>query len=229
MKRITALLFASAALITGCSKKENAIPPVDYSYFPTQIGHYVIYDADSVVHSAFDKKTYVFRFQIKDVIESTFTDNSGRQVQRVERYKRDTVTMPWRFQQAFTLHLSNNIAERFENNRTFICLTFPPSPGKSWVSNAYDRDVKWQYRYTSISAPITIGSHSLPSTHTVTQIDEENLIMKEYSVEKYARNIGLVYKEFIRDSAEVITSEPLMNRISGGTEYKLTLHSYGQQ
>ena len=223
------MLFFSM-LLTACKKKDNAIPAVDYSYFPQGIGHYVIYDVDSVVHDDFAKTTTTFRFQIKEVIESTFPDNSGRPVQRVEKYKRENASVPWRFQLAFTMYLGDNKGERFENNRRYISLTFPPELNRPWSSPSYDGNDTWSCKYTSIDQPLTLGNNTMASTVTVTQIDEENLIKKEYSVEKYAKNIGLVYKEYIKDSSNVIPNPPvpLKDRISGGLEYKMTLNSYGQ-
>jgi hypothetical protein len=196
------LLVIFAVFLCSCEKKPNEIPPIDYSYFPVTVGHYVIYDVDSVVYDDFattDKKRE-FHFQIKEVIEGKAQDNEGREIQT---------------------------AERFEHNKRYINLVFPASVNKSWKGNSYTQDEQWDYKYTAVGQPATVGSVPVVQ-HTVTQVDEENLIKKLYSVEKYAKNIGLVYKEFIHDSSKTIDPDvPLMNRIDGGLEYKMTLKSHG--
>jgi hypothetical protein len=210
-------------------KKPNEIPPIDYSYFPVTVGHYVIYDVDSVVYDDFattDKKRE-FHFQIKEVIEGKAQDNEGREIQRVVRYKRNNDTSEWKLQHVFTITLTKTTAERFEHNKRYINLVFPASVNKSWKGNSYTQDEQWDYKYTAVGQPATVGSVPVVQ-HTVTQVDEENLIKKLYSVEKYAKNIGLVYKEFIHDSSKTIDPDvPLMNRIDGGLEYKMTLKSHG--
>ena len=65
----------------------------------------------------------------------------------------------------------------------------------------------WDYTYDSVDAPITLGGIMLSNTIKVNQRDEflgkdpklpnTQYAERNYSVEKYAKNIGLVYKEFL--------------------------------
>ena len=72
--------------ISSCDKKGEA-EDFYYEYFPTEIGAYVIYDIDETIY---DLQTTSEQYQIKELIESEFTDNLGRKSLRIERYKRST-------------------------------------------------------------------------------------------------------------------------------------------
>ena len=53
----------------------------------------------------------------------------------------------------------------------------------------------WTYKYTSVDGQETFNGNSVDSVATVTQLDELNAIQKNYSAEKFAKGLGLVYKE----------------------------------
>ncbi|HET6989704.1 MAG TPA: hypothetical protein VFJ43_00195, partial [Bacteroidia bacterium] len=81
--------------ISSC-KKDHPVTDAGYNYFPNNIGHYCIYEVDSTVYDNFNHDTVHYRYEVKEVIESYFTDNMGRQAMRVERYKRPYIdTIPY--------------------------------------------------------------------------------------------------------------------------------------
>jgi hypothetical protein len=64
----------------------------------------------------------------------------------------------------------------------------------------------WSYTYQGVDSSLTIGSNNFQNTITVAEMDETigdpkvagtKYAEKTYSSEKYAKNIGLVYKDFI--------------------------------
>lgn len=232
-KRI--LLFAGLALIFSSCHKDSVIT-IDngYAYFPDKAGHYVIYDVDSIIHNDFTKTVDTFKYQLKEYIESVFYDNSGRPTLRIERYKRtfknairDT-TASWILNNVLAANRTVSTAERIEDNQRFIKLIFPVNQKRTWNGNAYNTMNEWTYQYTSVDAPLTLGSLTFDSTLTVKQIDFENLVNKKYYIEKYAKNIGLVYKEVVDVSSDsIIPFVPLMKRITKGVEYRMTVNSFG--
>src|SRR6266481_1017842 len=89
MKQLIGILFLLFVLTSGFfSCKKDAIPPPDmgYNYFPNQVGRYVIYNVDSFYYAGIPVVIDTFKFQIKEKIESMFTDNEGRPSIRLERY-----------------------------------------------------------------------------------------------------------------------------------------------
>lgn len=99
-------------------------------------------------------------------------------------------------------------------------LMLPTAEGFSWKGNTYlsdhpynpdfplyiDYNMRlWDFTYSSINQTEKIGTTTLDSVTTLTHIDKsENVPMvtdtafasRELSLEKYAKNIGLVYREF---------------------------------
>src|ERR1700757_476515 len=95
----TPYFFVAAGLFfvfQGCKKDHPVTADAGYSYFPNNIGHYCIYDVDSTVYDDFNHDTLNYKYQVKEVIESYYTDNEGRQAMRIERYKRPYIdTIPY--------------------------------------------------------------------------------------------------------------------------------------
>ena len=99
----------------------------------------------------------------------------------------------------------------------YIKLAAPIRTGFSWPGNAYidtyplDRDLRylsgWQYTYDSIHVPSTVYGEQFNNTITVLERDEflgqppanpgTQYAEKTYAVAKYAKNVGLIYREFI--------------------------------
>jgi hypothetical protein len=73
----------------------------------------------------------------------------------------------------------------------------------------------------------------------VTQHDQQDLINRIYSEEKYGRNVGLIYKRVIDIESQPIGipdsllshfyGTPIMNRITSGFQYTMTITSYGTE
>jgi hypothetical protein len=63
---------------------------------------------------------------------------------------------------------------------------------------------------------------------TVTQMDILNSIEKKYAIEKYAKNIGLIYKEIIDIYATSTPyGKPIEERIKKATIYYQKIIDYG--
>ena len=97
MKTITCILLVPigiALLLFSCKKNNDAAPDMGYYYFPNQVGKYVVYDVDSIYYDPFlmNPVTHItppaeYKFQIKEKIESIYTDNQNRPTIKIIRYK----------------------------------------------------------------------------------------------------------------------------------------------
>ncbi len=192
------LFFCFSVFLFACKQENVSAPiPMGYEYFPVNIGHTIIYDFDSVFKDTKVDVNETTHFQIKEYIESVFSDNTNRPTQRIERYRRNNDTTVWTIMNVCTSTLTNTVAERVEDNQRYIKLVFPVSLNKTWFGNSFTTQPKWEYEYTKVNESATINGIKFDSTLTVTQIDELNLIEKNYSIEKYAKHVGLIYKEYI--------------------------------
>ena len=218
--------------LVGCTKEQHLAPmDLGYGYFPNTVGKYVIYDADSIVRNSYTHKTDTFTYQLKEVIASMFTDNSGRPTQRIERYTRPyTGDTTWVLKNVWMGNLTTLNAQRVESNTRYIKLVFPVNLNQYWNGNAYNNspDSLLTYNYGTANVPFVIGNQHFDSTCTVIQRNDSTLLSKHYSIEVYAKNVGMIYKNYVNVSTDSILFLPLMqNPYAYGTlNYTLKVRSH---
>lgn len=213
------VLFVFYLVICSCTKdKKTSQPDVGYEYFPNTAGSWIIYNVDSIIHDDFYDTIITYKYQVKEIIESLFTDNSGGETQRIERYKRSDSSAAWAITDVWYANRTSTTAERVEENIRYIKLIFPVKDKAKWNGNAYNTLGEKEYKYSGVNFSATVGNTAFDSVLTVLQEDIVRPIDKKYSVEKYAKNTGLVYKEYIY----------LDFQKSSGTEYKMVFSSKGK-
>ena len=163
MKYVISLVFiffiVSSALFS-CKKEKPEETDLGYSYFPEQVGSFVVYDVDSLFYNDFTNRVDTFKFQLKEKIQSVFLDNENRTTLRVERYvkKYDATKpysqIPWKLRNVWASNLTKTTAERVEENIRYVKLIFPVSTSQLWNGNAQNVLAPWDYSYDrhSISA-----------------------------------------------------------------------------
>ena len=199
--RAIAILCSFLLAASACHKKKTeALPDLGYSYFPVNIGYWVVYEVDSTGWNN-GVKTHV-QYQLKEIIESQFTDNTGKPAQRIERYKRylnDSIpydSLAWNMAEVWTGNLTPKTAERVEDNQRFLKLIFPPKEGDSWNGYIFTAFSPWTFRYAKTDVAAT-HTFTFDSTLTVTQTGlNDPVVYSQYCEEQYARHVGLIYKSF---------------------------------
>jgi len=221
MMRFSVFILLSSVLLFSCRKdKETTTFDLGTNYFPREVGSWVIYDIDSIIHDDNDAQLgYIdtFKYQFKEVIESKYTDASGLLNHRIERYSR-TDTTDWVILDVWSSRMDNFRAIQVEENIDFIKLIFAPKIGDTWNGNSYNTLDVWDYEYTSVDSRDTINTLILDSVLTVVQHDDANIIEREYAEEKYARRIGRVSKTYIF----------LDIQNESGVEYYEVINSFGK-
>ena len=107
----------------SCKKDAPSKVEVGYNYYPNKVGSWIIYDVDSIVWDDFNAPNIAidtFTYQIKEVNESFFLDNEGRETTRIERYKRTNSTMPWIIKDVWYGNRTASKVERVEENIKYI-------------------------------------------------------------------------------------------------------------
>lgn len=219
---IFALLPASV-MMGSCEKK--TVSPFDGSlseYFPLQVGKYIRYQLDSTVYVHFGQRDTVISYEAKDVVEDEITDNTGRPGFRVVRYLRDAGSVneaDWTSALTYWVIPTRESIEVSENNLKYQKLRIPLKDGYSWHGNAYlpdapfysvyqfsnDEDIDiWDYTYQDVNQSMMIGDKLYDNTVTVMQAADssnvpitypDGLAYRNYWIEQYAKDIGLIYKE----------------------------------
>jgi hypothetical protein len=237
MKRIFFILPVFIFLLS--CKKDPPAEPIDlgYDYYPDHLGRFVVYDCDSIVYVDIGNDTQNYKFQVKEIIDSLFTDNEGRPALRISRYKKmiqnDTVIISnpqWVLQDVWWANKTATTAEVVEENYRYIKLIFPVEVDDTWNGNSANTLGGWDYQYTSVDEPLTLGSLQFDKTLTVLQYYSGGIPIyyKKYQ-EKYARGVGLIEKEITDYTWDQNANGPIIGSIKYGLKYKMTAIQYGTE
>ncbi|OFX48401.1 MAG: hypothetical protein A2046_05575 [Bacteroidetes bacterium GWA2_30_7] len=220
----SALLFI--ILITACKKQEAVKSTIDFSYCPLVVGNWITY---AVIDINIDEPSDVYdtlNYEIKEIIDSTFIENN-QQVYRIERYIKLNDSASWTIKDVWFANYTQNSIQKVEENIRLVKIVFPVTINSTWNGNAYNINEPKQYEITSLDLSETINNMPFDSVLQVTQLNISNLIEKKIEVEKYAKKIGLVYKELTDIYSDNITEEPIEQRAKTATIYKMTIIAYG--
>lgn len=211
---IIIFLFA----FSSCKKVQVAAYATASDYFPLQTGHVWFYRLDSTTIPPFGTELIVHSYHLKDSLGVSFFDNDGRTSWPVYRFITDTLEQnAWQpISTYFVTPTKTDIEVVDDNNLRFIKLVTPVSEGKSWMGNSYidTRSATslfqyldgWNYTYNSMNLPFTTLARTFDSSVVVHQQDETSpegdfdpqyYQQRNYSVEVYAHNTGLIYKNFL--------------------------------
>jgi hypothetical protein len=213
-----------AVLLLPVACKKSKEEPVDfkYAYAPEKVGNYCIYDVTSIEHDDAVGKHDTLHYQLKEKIESTFTDAEGRPSLRLERYKK-TGSGPWVITDIWYATRTTTRYEKVEEDERFIRLTFPVKADATWNGNAYNQQNEWMYTYKDVDVPRSFNGLNFSETAKVEQVNEYNFVQRQLSTEVYAKYIGLVTKYY---KNLTITGFDTTLAIKGDELY-MTITSYG--
>lgn len=231
------LIIASCLLVLSCKKKETTPPDLGYDYYPTLVGRYIEYDADSTIYDEITFQPTNYKYRIKEKIEEQFTDSEGKTAFRLVRYikKYDSTKTydqtPWAVKDAWQVNAHPNNLEVVEENVRFTKLAFPVKQDAKWNGNVWNTMGEWDYTYSYVDQPEAFGSLSFDKVLMVKQKDFRTLISDQYYVEKYAKGLGLVYREIIDIQYPVTPMSTAVPDIPNkqGTIYTLKIVNYGYE
>ncbi len=217
MKRLLPLVALAILSLLGasCNKSDNdsfVYEEPTRGFFPLQVGHYVVYDVDSVTWDNFDCSKKTRHLQMRYMVADTFTDNSGRPSFRVDVEQRDNPDSAWAVSQVFYATPTQSGVEVVMQNLRFEKMVFPVRNNVQWLGNraidTTDASLSqyggWVYRYSNYLQPYNNGRLNFGSTVTVTAIDDsvnnpetmpDAYAERNFFREVYAYAVGMVYRE----------------------------------
>jgi hypothetical protein len=236
----------SIMLAVSCKKETETINfDIGYNYYPDDSGSYVIYKIDSVIYNNFDPNNLkrISSLYLKEIITEDFIDNLGRNAKKIERYTTDSLGHPWKIDRVWYFIKNKTNVEQVEDNIRYIKLLFPMIESNIWKGNKYNltnhfpfTDLKfttsnfdWNYRVTGVNGNYTNGNIATDSVVTILQAADSSDVEKVYSLERYARNIGLVYKELWRLDAQLIDNQDYEEHAVFGFILKQSAIKYGKE
>ncbi|MDG1476105.1 MAG: hypothetical protein P8Q14_03080 [Vicingaceae bacterium] len=229
MKKAIGLILIATIILVSCSKKkeEDYVEPyLGHDYAALEVGKYVVYDVDSFFYDDFNGMIDSSFYQIKEVVDSEFTDLEGDEAFKIIRYRKESDTTGWVLIDVWQSKLTTTNFQKVEENVRFVKLIFPINKNDTWNGNSLNNNESEEYDYTAVDQAETIGGNALSSVLTVLQFEEINLIEEKTFTEKYAKGIGLVYKKSVDLTKEYNTATGEFER-SLGYDITMTLSSYG--
>lgn len=206
---------------SSCNENLDILKGVNY--YPLEVGKYITYELDSIIYSRIpctcnEDCTYPFfrdttSYQLREEVVDVFEDNLGDKNFIIERFLRKDAYDPWQVVDVWNTKITATQVERVEENLRFIKMVFPVSNTVLWEGNNFFQDTSvvigsevidfydfWSsnYMYENIDKPEEFNGIAFDSVMTVVQSNQtENLKHHRISIEKYARGVGLIFKEMI--------------------------------
>ena len=197
---IVLLFFFASCSEDGLSDESFDI---GYEYFPLlSEGSSYLYEVELITYNnkGTEVKSEAF-FQREMVISSEAEGLKGEYLSEI--WTSRSGQEPWNFKENVRSEINNIQAISNEGGERIVKMSFPISIGKNWDGLAFLNDNQkyeingetielyknWEFKI------LNFGSYeNYEDVITIQQADSENEIEKRYSIEKYARGIGLVHK-----------------------------------
>jgi len=199
-------------VFVACQREIEEFWTPSYDYYPLVTGKYKVYQIDSIVYDEYNCEVDTVSYQIKEVTGDTARDGEDDLYYRVERFYRKDSASTWTMVGVWTEKIEDYQVQRVENNQRLIPLVFPVKENQRWDGIVYirrdtlvpirggsiDMFKDWdEFVLEEVDAPYInpLTNVIYNETALILQVDKENNIERRYSLERYAKNIGLVYKE----------------------------------
>jgi hypothetical protein len=213
-------LFTVCLFFASCREEKEFLQMDSIEdFYPLQVGKSITYRLDSTIFARSGTVIEVHKYQVKHTVIQETEDN-GQKAYLVQRLiNNENATGPWVNNGTYLVIPSSRKVETLDNNLRVVNLQAPLRQDFSWKGNSqlpfapyqqlfemstgYDMNT-WDFYYASFGNEDIQGQH-YENVWTVEQRDESlnipptpqtSIGFKERSVEKYAKGIGLVYKDF---------------------------------
>lgn len=215
------LAFSILIGLGSCTSEKETLSFAEIAdYAPYSVGKYITYRVDSLVFTNFGRTIEIHKYQMKHVVDATFTDGMGRPSYRIIRYITDsTASTPWQPDGTYFITPVNDQLEVVEDNRRVIKLHQPIRAEYTWKGNRFlpndpyeplynfsndDAMADWDFRIDGDPTTFTHRGNTYSNVLTIDAVDEafnvpivnQNVYASlSRSVEKFSKNIGLVYRQ----------------------------------
>lgn len=213
--------FLLLAFVSCSDKKEVFETEKISEYLPLQVGKYITYRLDSTVFTVSGTKSEVRKYQVKHTVVNEMLDDANNKTYLVQRaINNETASGTWSNNGSYYVTPGEKSIDVIDNNLRVTVLHAPLRADFNWNGNSklpfdayeqlFDFSVvgmetnKWNFRYGTAGNFSYAGREYL-NVWTVEQHSDSlnipptpNSVVgyKEVSTEKYAKGIGLVFKNF---------------------------------
>lgn len=204
------IVFCAVACI-ACRESQVVLFDRGDAYFPLETGRFLEYQVDSIVFddAGATNRLDTFSSFIRETVIEEFVDLAGKPAFRIQRQHRKEVDLPWNTTHIWIAANDGSSAVRVEENQRIVKMEFPLTQGKRWNPTRFiDEGVLvpvgtevislfayWDGRILALHGYEEIGAFAFDSVMVCRQADEDTEIERRYVLEKYARGLGLVFRE----------------------------------
>lgn len=222
LKWFVYILLIFTIFLYSCENENNNNISVftGREYFPLKTGNALIY---KVTEINIDKPSEIYDttiYYLKEIIDIPLLDNENDTAFRIERYTRVSLNDNWIIHSVWSSKITENTAEKVEENNRLVKIRFPVKAGYSWNGNIFNEYESQEYRISAVNSFYQTDNFMFDSCLTIVHDSSSSLIHKDLAFEVYAYRIGLIYKEMTYiNSQEVIFEVPVEERVTTGTIY----------
>lgn len=195
------VLVVLARIELGCTRDVDETEPsttrIGHDFFPLETGRFIEYEVVETQY-ALAAPPATRTSWLREVVRERFTDATGRQAFRLERFRRATGAAPWRLDSVWTARLETGQAVKTEGNAPLVKLVFPAREGLRWNGNALNDRGMEECHIRRFDQPLTVANQSFPRTLEVVRREDSSLVALERRTERYARGVGLISWENTR-------------------------------
>lgn len=192
MRQTYFLVFLFVTLVLACSKKKDLTVEaviVSNDYYPLRKGAFKEYEVYKSVYLSFSKKDTIYK--VKEVLKEVITDLEGETAFKIFRYSKAGLDTVYALDSVWYAKLSNGRVVVTENNVPYVKISYPLTDGKTWNGNLFNFNGDEIYTATSLDKP----NGMYPFTVSILQKNDTNFLYRNFCLETYAKEIGLVNKE----------------------------------
>lgn len=194
MKYFVNILLLFLLLAGGCADHSENLSDPGFDYFPLQKGNFKIYSVNEIRFSEFSQPE-TLAYELKTEVVDSFP-SGNKLIYVIHRSIRDTENDPWQFLDTGSAWSTEREIVQQEGSIPFVKLVFPVKKGNRWNGNTYNTLGADEYEVTAQQKEEIVDGTTFEQTVTVQQEDNDDIIVfQDRRTEKYARGIGLVFKE----------------------------------
>ena len=225
-------ILIGCAIFLACfsCRKEQPSPAIVWSnYYPLSIGTERIYECTQITIDVPVGVNETLVYNVRETVMESVNKGNTCEVFAENIEKQVPGSQTWEPYTSLSVQRYNQAIVRVEDNLPLQVLKFPMfNTSFSWNLNEFNTGEDQEIYYSAVNQPDTIAETSYDSVLFVLQKDFKSLFTYEYSEERYAKNVGLIYKKIIDVESQPIhmqvdLTKPIEERITKGTmkTYKL--------
>lgn len=216
----------------SCSKEKPSPAVVWTDYYPLSIGTERIYECTSITIDVLAGTNETLVYNIRETVASIVNKGNTCEVFAENCDIRTSGLQTWEPYASLSVQRYDHAIVRVEDNVPLQVLKFPANTSFSWDLNEFNTEEEKKTYYSIVNQPETIAEITYDSVLTVMQKGFKSLYTYEYGEERYAKNVGLIYKKAINVESQpthqqIDLTKPIEDRITKGTihTYKLIQYS----